>query len=98
MRLSLLSCRLSTLRPVILRSVRVWELMTGNSLGVFTPDQTITACDLSGDGRAVIFALKGRSHIVTLALCHGQGLELPQVKQYGSEQNQGKTFDLSQAG
>ncbi|KAF0313272.1 NACHT and WD repeat domain-containing protein 2 [Amphibalanus amphitrite] len=80
------------------RSVRVWELMTGNSLGVFTPDQTITACDLSGDGRAVIFALKGRSHIVTLALCHGQGLELPQVKQYGSEQNQGKTFDLSQAG
>nr|XP_027211056.1 LOW QUALITY PROTEIN: uncharacterized protein LOC113804390 [Penaeus vannamei] len=81
------------------RSVRVWDIHTGNSLAVLTPDQAITACEISSDGKAVVMALEGRNEIVTFLLCHQTGVdERPTPKSYGNDTNRGKVFDLSQAG
>ncbi|XP_076043047.1 NACHT domain- and WD repeat-containing protein 1 isoform X2 [Oratosquilla oratoria] len=81
------------------RSVRVWDIHSGNSLAVMTPDQAITACEISSDGKAVVMALEGRSEIVTFMLCHNNGPDSkPAPKSYGNDTNRGKVFDLSQAG
>ncbi|XP_045104205.1 NACHT domain- and WD repeat-containing protein 1-like isoform X3 [Portunus trituberculatus] len=81
------------------RSVRVWDIHTGNSLAVLTPDQAITACEISSDGKAVVMALEGRNEIVTFLLCHQKGVDgHASPKSYGNDTNRGKVFDLSQAG
>ncbi|KAG0719244.1 NACHT and WD repeat domain-containing protein 2 [Chionoecetes opilio] len=81
------------------RSVRVWDIHTGNSLAVLTPDQAITACEISSDGKAVVMALEGRNEIVTFLLCHQKGVDgHDSPKSYGNDTNRGKVFDLSQAG
>ncbi|XP_069171975.1 NACHT domain- and WD repeat-containing protein 1 isoform X2 [Procambarus clarkii] len=81
------------------RSVRVWDIHTGNSLAVMTPDQAITACEISSDGKAVVMALEGRNEIVTFLLCHQSGVDGHATpKSYGNDTNKGKVFDLSQAG
>ncbi|XP_071528707.1 NACHT and WD repeat domain-containing protein 2 isoform X2 [Panulirus ornatus] len=81
------------------RSVRVWDIHTGNSLAVMTPDQAITACEISSDGKAVVMALEGRTEIVTFLLCHQSGIDGHATpKSYGNDTNRGKVFDLSQAG
>ena len=71
----------------------------GNSLAVLTPDQAITACEISSDGKAVVMALEGRNEIVTFLLCHQKGVDgHASPKSYGNDTNRGKVFDLSQAG
>nr|XP_053631306.1 NACHT domain- and WD repeat-containing protein 1-like [Cherax quadricarinatus] len=81
------------------RSLRVWDIHTGTSLAVMTPDQAITACEISSDGKAVVMALEGRNEIVTFLLCHQSGVDGHAApKSYGNGNNNGKVFDLSQAG
>lgn len=64
-----------------------------------TPDQAITACEISSDGKAVVMALEGRTEIVTFLLCHQSGIDGHATpKSYGNDTNRGKVFDLSQAG
>ncbi|CAL4059801.1 unnamed protein product, partial [Meganyctiphanes norvegica] len=81
------------------RSIRVWDIHSGNSLAVLTPDQAITSCEISSDGKSVVMALEGRNEIVTFLLCHQSGVDSRSTpKSYGNDTNRGKVFDLSQAG
>ncbi|XP_047739029.1 uncharacterized protein LOC108681808 [Hyalella azteca] len=81
------------------RAIRIWDMQTGASLSVWTPDSPVTACEVSADSRCVVVALAGRADLITLVIAHKTlpGLEDVKVdeKIYGNEENKGKEFELT---
>lgn len=75
------------------RSVRVWDLMKGECLAVFTPDLAVTCCELSLDGRAVALGLERHSRLFCHLLTNGEGENQPPAV-YGNVALCGKRFDL----
>ncbi|XP_076370649.1 NACHT and WD repeat domain-containing protein 2-like isoform X3 [Tachypleus tridentatus] len=76
------------------RSIRLWDLAKGICLAVFTPDQAISCCEFSSDGRAVVMGLEGKDELVTLLLCHRSTIEEEKrnVVEFGDPENKGKIF------
>ncbi|KAA0203477.1 hypothetical protein HAZT_HAZT000658, partial [Hyalella azteca] len=83
------------------RAIRIWDMQTGASLSVWTPDSPVTACEVSADSRCVVVALAGRADLITLVIAHKTlpGLEDVKVdeKIYGNEENKGKEFELTRS-
>ncbi|CAN8025079.1 unnamed protein product [Ixodes persulcatus] len=75
------------------RSVRVWDLMKGECLAVFTPDLAVTCCELSLDGRAVAMGLERHSRL----FCHllTDAGDEPSEAVYGNAALCGQRFDLA---
>ncbi|XP_077503661.1 NACHT domain- and WD repeat-containing protein 1 isoform X3 [Amblyomma americanum] len=85
------------------RSVRVWDVMKGECLAVFTPDLAVTCCELTLDGKAVVMGLEGYDRVFCHLLHDGEGDQsLPESRlasnTYGNVSNCGKVFDVSQQG
>ncbi|XP_037284488.2 NACHT domain- and WD repeat-containing protein 1 isoform X2 [Rhipicephalus microplus] len=85
------------------RSVRVWDVMKGECLAVFTPDLAVTCCELTLDGKAVIMGLEGYDRVFCHLLHEGEGDQSPSQSRpasntYGNASNCGKVFDVSQQG
>ncbi|XP_059220642.1 uncharacterized protein LOC106089892 isoform X2 [Stomoxys calcitrans] len=79
-------------------ALRLWELQTGKSLGVFKPPATISACEILPNCTYVAVALADRSELLTLAL-NNFALNLTPddslYVQYGNQDNQNKIFQLN---
>lgn len=83
------------------RSIRVWDVMKGECLAVFTPDLAISCCELTLDGHAVAMGLENREKVYCHLLCQeGQTLmeARPAPYAFGNAAYDGKTFDVSQQG
>lgn len=85
------------------RSVRVWDVMKGECLAVFTPDLAVTCCELTLDGKAVVMGLEGYDRVFCHLLHGGEGDQSPSQSRpasntYGNASNCGKVFDVSQQG
>lgn len=85
------------------RSVRVWDVMKGECLAVFTPDLAVTCCELTLDGKAVVMGLEGHDRVFCHLLHEGEGDQSPSQSRpasnaYGNVSNCGKVFDVSQQG
>uniref|UniRef100_T1IHI5 NACHT domain-containing protein n=1 Tax=Strigamia maritima TaxID=126957 RepID=T1IHI5_STRMM len=83
------------------RSVRSWNILSGQVTAVFTPDSPIICCELSSDGRAVVLGLRGQREILTLLLCNRQSVDEAKQKNitpFGNPDNIGKVADVSEAG
>lgn len=85
------------------RSVRVWDVMKGECLAVFTPDLAVTCCELTLDGKAVVMGLEGYDRVFCHLLHDGEGDQAssqsrPASNTYGNASNCGKVFDVSQQG
>lgn len=85
------------------RSVRVWDVMKGECLAVFTPDLAVTCCELTLDGKAVVMGLEGHDRVFCHLLHEGEGGQSPSQScpasnAYGNVSNCGKVFDVSQQG
>lgn len=85
------------------RSVRVWDVMKGECLAVFTPDLAVTCCELTLDGKAVVMGLEGHDRVFCHLLRDDEGDQGPSEpasasSAYGNVTNCGKVFDVSQQG
>ncbi|XP_075525300.1 NACHT domain- and WD repeat-containing protein 1 isoform X2 [Dermacentor variabilis] len=83
------------------RSVRVWDVMKGECLAVFTPDLAVTCCELTLDGKAVVMGLEGHDRVFCHLLHEGDqspSQSCPASNTYGNVSNCGKVFDVSQQG
>ncbi|XP_022252283.1 NACHT and WD repeat domain-containing protein 2-like [Limulus polyphemus] len=80
------------------KSIRVWDVVKGQCLAVFTPDHDILCCEFSPDGRAVAMGLKGKDKLITLLLCHCCTVKDGKRKtsDFGDPDNRGKVFDASE--
>uniref|UniRef100_T1K6J3 Uncharacterized protein n=1 Tax=Tetranychus urticae TaxID=32264 RepID=T1K6J3_TETUR len=80
-------------------SIRLWNLDNGSCLAVFTPDQPLSCCQLSRNGKSVVACLTDSPQLHTLVLCQNSTPEeeISELKSsiYGSPENEFKEFDLS---
>ncbi|XP_062545784.1 uncharacterized protein LOC134212179 [Armigeres subalbatus] len=81
-------------------SIRLWELDSGKSLAVYTPQEKITTCEILNGGQYLAIALENRANIITLKLRGGGTVSDPDKAKeaivYGKQENCGKVFDLKQ--
>ncbi|XP_064467406.1 NACHT domain- and WD repeat-containing protein 1-like isoform X2 [Ornithodoros turicata] len=83
------------------RSIRIWDVMKGECLAVFTPDLAISCCELTLDGRAVAMGLENHDGVYCHILCQeGQTLAeaRPALQVFGNPAHGGNTFDVSEQG
>uniref|UniRef100_A0AAR5PUI3 NACHT domain-containing protein n=1 Tax=Dendroctonus ponderosae TaxID=77166 RepID=A0AAR5PUI3_DENPD len=77
------------------RSIRLWDLNKGTLLAVYTPKRKISACEVTKNGQHVILTLQGYQTIFTLQL-RGPGVEECLLAEtYGDEENNGKSWQLT---
>ncbi|XP_046670625.1 NACHT domain- and WD repeat-containing protein 1 [Homalodisca vitripennis] len=77
------------------RSLRLWNLVTGELSAVFTPKRPITACEVTAGGKHVVLAMEGSRTLITLRLTTGESVaDAPPV--YGLRENTGLTFNLEE--
>ena len=82
------------------RSLRAWDIQTGECLASFTPDSKINSCQLTSDGKTVLLAMEGREEgVLTLSLCRSSDrypIEKGEsTKPYGNQDFEGRIFDCS---
>jgi WD40 repeat protein len=79
------------------KSIRLWELETGKSLAVYTPNEKISACEILKGGLYIALALENRKHIVTLTLKNCAAAGTPaEIVGYGNPEHDGKVFNLAE--
>ncbi|RWS15232.1 NACHT and WD repeat domain-containing protein 2-like protein [Dinothrombium tinctorium] len=81
-------------------SIRIWNAESGTCLAVFTPDYPLSCCQLSSNGKLVVFCFKKSTKLYTLLLCHENSVERERIKNgepYGQQENQCQEFDLTEA-
>ncbi|EAT38881.1 AAEL009269-PA [Aedes aegypti] len=80
-------------------SIRLWELDSGKSLAVYTPEEKITTCEILKGGQYLAIALENKANVITLKLRGGNVPEPDKAMEaiaYGKQENCGKVFDLKQ--
>ncbi|XP_053690516.1 uncharacterized protein LOC128739141 [Sabethes cyaneus] len=77
-------------------SVRLWELDSGKSVAVYTPQEKITTCEILSGGQYLAIALENRPNIVSLKLRGGTERAAAESVTYGKTENCGKVYDLRQ--
>lgn len=70
-------------------------MFLGNLIAVYTPNSNVSACELTCGGRYLLLALEGHENMLTLQL-RGRGVSdaCVQREEYGTVENNGKTFEL----
>ena len=84
--------------PKIIKNIFLFDVISGSSLAVLTPDKKVTACEVTTDGRTIVLAMEGSKNLTTCLLCHNTGInDKPEVQAYGNPENIGKIYDLATA-
>ncbi|XP_071957763.1 NACHT and WD repeat domain-containing protein 2-like isoform X2 [Antedon mediterranea] len=79
------------------RTLRAWDLQTGERLASFTPDEPITCCQISADGSCALIGLRSQSTIVTLWIRNKDSVDIPKEStSYGDSTHNGKVYKLGE--
>lgn len=72
-------------------------VLVGKSLAVYTPNEKITTCEILPGGKYVVLAMKNDKNLITLKLVNSNidGSPDDDGVVYGSKENDGKVFELT---
>ncbi|XP_018319781.1 NACHT domain- and WD repeat-containing protein 1 isoform X2 [Agrilus planipennis] len=79
------------------RSIRIWDLNKGDLVAVYTPQNSINACEIMSRGRIVVLALEG---FPTLQMLHLRGPGVQHADDnyvYGNPENNFKVFNVDES-
>ncbi|CAH1780311.1 unnamed protein product [Owenia fusiformis] len=79
-------------------SVHLWDLEKGVSLGAFTSDDTVTACQITADGSKVVIAIPGNENIIVLESFTQDGPLRTTIEEtvFGDASRKGLVFDTTE--
>ncbi|XP_033119618.1 NACHT and WD repeat domain-containing protein 2-like isoform X2 [Anneissia japonica] len=79
------------------RTIRAWDLHSGQRLASFTPDEPISCCQISADGSCAVIGLPSQNTIVTLWIRNKDSADIPtETSSYGDSALNGKVYKLGE--